>query len=240
VRIRLVLIAPLLTLVLAACGGGGGNSSSTTSAPTTTASTAPTTTASPAADTARAQKLVFVQADFPAGWTASPPTPDTAEDKANSKQVDACIGTSSDDAHSADVKGNNFSMGPTTQVGSEAQIVKEEATYRQDIAAIKGPKVQPCLKDFLTKALTKGVGSAPTSVQVSSLPVPSFGDVTVGLRITAGITTQGQALTVYLDAVLMGRNRAEVTSTFLNVGQPFDATLQRSLLDKLGAKLTSS
>jgi hypothetical protein len=183
---------------------------------------------------------VFVQADFPAGWTASPPTPDTAEDKANNKEVDACIGTSGADAHSADVKGNAFSMGPTTQVGSQAQVVKEEATYRQDVAAIKGPKLQPCLQTFLTKALTKGVGSAPTSVQVSSLPVPSLGDVTVGLRITAGITTQGQALTVYLDAVLMGRNRAEVTSTFLNVGQPFDAALQRTLLDKLGARVNAA
>jgi hypothetical protein len=223
--------------LLAACGGGGSNSSSTTSAP---ASTAPPTTASAAGDTALAQKLVFVQADFPAGWTASPPTPDTAEDKANNKEVDACIGTSGADAHSADVKGNDFSMGPTTQVGSEAQVVKEEATYRQDVAAIKGPKLQPCLQTFLTKALTKGVGSAPTSVQVSSLPVPSLGDVTVGLRITAGITTQGQALTVYLDAVLMGRNRAEVTSTFLNVGQPFDAALQRTLLDKLGARVNAA
>src|SRR5205807_4439107 len=181
VRTRLVFITPLLTLVLAACGGGGSNSSSTTSTPTT---------ASAAADTARAQKLVFVQGDLPAGWTSSPRTPDTTEDKANNQALSACVGTSGDAGHSADVKGNDFSQGPATQVGSEAQIVKDEATYRSDVAAIKGPKLQPCLKDFLTKAVTKAAGSPPTSVQISTLPVPSFRDATVGLRLTVGITAQ--------------------------------------------------
>ena len=238
-RNRLVLIAPLLALVLAACGGGGSKSSST-SAPTTTASTAPPTTASAAADTALAQKLVFAQTDFPSGWTASPPTPDTPEDKANSKELSACVGTAGDEAHSADVKGNDFKQGALTQVGAEAQIVKDEATYRSDVAAVKGPKLQPCLKDFLTRALTKALGSAPTSVQVSSLPTRSFGDVTVGLRLTLGLAVQGQNLTLYLDAVLMGRYRAEVTSTYSNVGSPFDSALEGTLLNKLGARLTSS
>jgi hypothetical protein len=230
----------LLTLALAACGGGGGNSSSTTSAPTTTASSTPATAGSDAAATARAQKLVLVQSDFPAGWTGTAPTPDTPDDKATNEEFANCVGASGESAKVADVKGDNFSMGsPATQVGSEAQIVKDEATYRRDVAALKGPKFQPCLQSLLTKALTKAAGGAPANVQVSQITVPSFGDVTAGLRMTAGITVQGQNLTLVLDAVAMAKNRAEVTGTFSNLAQPFDAALEQSLIKKLGAKLTA-
>jgi hypothetical protein len=240
VRTRLLSILPLFAIVLAACGGGGSKSSSTTSAPTTTASTASSNAGSDAAATARAQKLVFVQADFPPGWTAAPSAPDTPEDKATNEELDKCIGTSGQAARSADVKGDDFTMGQGTQVSSEAQIVKDESTYRSDVAAIKGSKLQPCLQDFLNKQITKAAGGAPGSLQLSSLTVPTFGDVTVGKRLTASITVQGQTLNVYVDFVLMGKNRAEVTASFSSVGQPFDATLQRSLLDKLGAKLKSA
>ncbi|MBV9042985.1 MAG: TlpA family protein disulfide reductase, partial [Acidimicrobiia bacterium] len=65
-RLRILSIVPLLALTLAACGGGGSKSSTTTSAPTT-ATSAPSSTpaGSDPAATARAQKLVLVQADFP-------------------------------------------------------------------------------------------------------------------------------------------------------------------------------
>ena len=239
-RNRLVLIAPLLALVLAACGGGGSKSSNTTSAPTTTSSSTPTTAGSDAAATARAQKLVLVQSDFPAGWTGSPPTPDTPEDKAANQEFAACAGASGESDKVADVKGDTFSMGsPATQVGSGAQIVKDEARYRQDVTAFKSSKFQPCLKDFLTKALSKAVGGASPNVQVSSLTVPTFGDVTAGLRMTAALTVQGQNLTLVLDAVVMAKNRAEVRETFSNLAQPFDATLEHSLLNKVGTKLTA-
>ena len=141
----------------------------------------------------------------------------------------------------ADIKGDDFSMGsPVTQVGSEAQVLKDEATYRKDVAAIKGPKFQPCVQALLSKAITKEAGSAPANPQVSPITVPSFGDVTVGLRMSAGITVQGQSLTLVLDVVLMGKNKAEVTGTFSNVGQPFDQALEMSLINKLGAKLNAS
>ena len=35
----------------------------------------------------------------------------------------------------------------------------------------------------------------------------------------------------------MGKRRAETTATFVNLGQPFDPTLQKTLLDKLGARV---
>ncbi|GEM_PF-2583425 len=241
-RLRILSIIPLLALIFAACGGGGSSKSSSTtsaSATSTTAASTPGSTAGDAAADARAKKLVFIQADFPAGWTGTPPTPDTPEEKAATQELNACTGSSSDADKVADVKGDHFGQGsPATQVGSEAQIAKDDATYRKDVAALKGNKFQPCLQTFLTKALAQAAGGAtPTNVQVSPLTVPTFGDVTVGLRMSAGLTVSGQTVTLVIDAVAMGKNKAEVTGTFTNLSQPFDPALEKTLIDKLGAKL---
>jgi len=228
--------------MFAACGGGGSNSSSTTSAPTTS-TTASSSSGSAGTDPAaveRAKKLVLVQADFPAGWTGTPAEADTPDDKASNRELADCVGLSGDKAQVADVKGDNFSQGsPVTAVGSEAQIVKDEATYKSDVAAIKGSKFVPCLQQFLVKEIGRQAGTAPANPQVSTFPVSTFGDVTVGVRMSAGITVQGQTLNLVLDLVLMGKNKAEVTGTFSNVGQPFDQALEKTLIDKLGAKLTA-
>ncbi|TMK87073.1 MAG: hypothetical protein E6G57_11355 [Actinobacteria bacterium] len=240
-RTRIVSVAPLLALLIAACGGGGGKSSSTTSAPSTTAASASsaTTLGTDEAAIAQGKKLVFVQSDFPAGWTATA-SGNSPEDKATNKQLDACIGTSGDEAKSADVKGDDFNMGQGTQVSSEAQIVKSEATYHADVAAVKGPKLQSCLQDFVTKGLTKAVGSAPASVQLTDFSVPSYGDVTIGKRMTAALTAQGQTINVVVDFVLMAKSKAEVTASFTNLGQPFDPALETSLINKLGTRVKES
>jgi hypothetical protein len=240
VRLRILPIIALLGLIFAACGGGSSKSSSTTLAPTTTAAAStPTSAGSDPAAEARAKNLVFVQGDFPPGWTATPST-NSPQDKALSGELDACIGTSGADAKSADVNGDDFSMGQATQVSSEAQITKSEATYKSDIAAVKGTKFQPCLQQFVTKALTQAVGSQPASVQLTDLDVGTHGDVTIAKRMTAGLTAQGQTLNVVVDFVLMGKNKAEVTSTFTNLGGPFDQALEKSLIDKLGGRVASS
>ena len=57
---------------------------------------------------------------------------------------------------------------------------------------------------------------------------------------TAGLTVQGQNLTLVLDLVLMGKDRVEVTGTFSNLAQPFDQELEKTLISKLGAKLEAS
>jgi len=230
--------------MLAACGGGGGSKSSdTTAAPETTTTASSTTAAagSDAAATAKAQKLVLVQSDFPAGWTGTPASPDTPEDKADNQELANCAGLADESAQTAHVKGNDFSMGsPVTSVGSEARILKDEASYRKNVAGIKGSKFQPCIEALLSKTITRDAGSPPTNPQVTPISVPTFGDVTVGLRVSAGITVQGQSLQLVLDVVLMGKNHAEVTGTFSNLAQPFDQALEKTLIDKLGAKLNAS
>jgi len=236
VRIRLVSIAVLFVVVLAACGGDDKESSSTTTAPTTS------TTAKPAgsADQARAQKLVFVQGDFPPGWTATPPEPRTPEEKADRQELATCSNTTGEASTSATATGDTFATGPTTQVLSEAKIVKDDAGYKQDVAALNNPKLLPCLQAFLTKGLAREIGSTPTSVEITSISAPKFGDATVANRMKAAAMVQNIPLTIFVDVVLMAKNKAESTGTFINVGQPFDQALETSLINKMGERINAS
>jgi hypothetical protein len=237
VRIRLVSIAVLFVVVLAACGGDDKeSSSSSTSAPTTST----TTKAAGSADQARAQKLVFVQSDFPPGWTATPPEPRTPEEKADRQELATCSATPGETSTSATATGDTFATGPTTQVLSEASVAKDDAAYQQGVAALNSPKLLPCLQAFLTKGLAREIGSTPTSVEIASISAPKFGDATVANRLKAAATVQNIPLTIFVDVVIMAKSRAQSTGTFINVGQPFDSALETSLINKMGERLNAS
>jgi hypothetical protein len=268
-RIRLLAMAVIAAMIFAACGSKAktpkatstSSSSSTTSSSsstgeasttvaasgtvTTKAAAAGATTTRPvagstaAADGARAARLVFQQSDFPQGWSSTPPPAETDKDKAEQRQLETCIGLSHDDAHTADVKGNSYSQSQSANVSSEAKIVKDTAVYQQDSAAASGPKLQPCIKDYITAQATDSTGHAPTSVETASLATKKYGDSTVGVRATVRETVSGIPITAYLDLIFMGSKRAEVSAVFFSLSQPFDSATESSLLGKLGARLTA-
>ena len=225
---------------LAACGGGRDAKSSTaTTAPAATTTTL-TAEQQKAAEQARAAALVFVKADFPAGWTETPPEPSTPEDDKIGNELNACMGASASTGDRTSVTSNDFARGENLQVSSVVEIAKDDATYQQDIAAIKSAKAPECIKDFFTKVLAKELGATPASVELSAIPVPPHGDAIVGMRATVTVRVQRQSLNFFLDFVFMGKNRAEVVATFFSIGQPFDAALETALIDKLGGRLDAA
>jgi hypothetical protein len=226
-----IILLVLLSIAVTACGSDDND--------TTEASTSPLTTLSAAADLDTAKKLVLVAADLPPGWTAEPDDQTAgAGSDARADELAICTGTSGKASETADWNGDEFSMG-TSEVSTDVSMVKDEATFRRDAEAIKGPKVQTCVKDAITKMLSP-LGAAPDSVEVTPLEVAEFGDVSVGYRITATLAARGQTQTIYLDLIMIGKNRAQTTTTFSNVGEPFDPTLQRSLIAKVGAKVDAA
>lgn len=183
-----------------------------------------------------AKKLVLVAGDFPPGWTAKPDDQtQSPEDKATAAELSACVGTTGDESETARWSGDGFSK-DQYEISSDANLVKDKDLFAKDVDAIKGPKLQSCTKDTFTKVLTKQLGEAPASVDAVPLQVTQHGDVTVGLRMTVKAGSD----TVYLDLVLLGRNRAEVTATIFSVGQPPDAALEKTLLDKLGSRVDAA
>jgi len=210
----------LFSVGLAACGSDSNGSGSK----------------STAADTDTAKKLVLVASDFPAGWTDTPDDQQTTpEDQANAKELNDCVGTSGEEAEAAKWSGDGFSMN-NYEVSSKASVVRDKSAYDNDVKAIKGSKLLKCVQTVYTRVLTKQLGTAPTSVEVTPLDVTSYGDATVAFRMKL-VAGPDVADSAYLDLVLMGKNRAKVTGTFFSVGQPIDPAVEKALIDKLGGRL---
>ncbi len=187
---------------------------------------------------ATAKKLVLTSTDFPSGWTGkADDRSQSPEEMADARQLSDCVGTSGPEAETAKWKGDDFTT-DQYQVSSETSLVADKAVFKKDVAAINSTKFPACVKDVFTKVLTKAIGAEPTSLDLTPLEVKKYGDVTKGLRMKVG-TGPGAADTAYVDLVRMGKNRAEVTATVLSVGQPIDATLETSLLAKIGSRVNA-
>jgi hypothetical protein len=225
-------IALIFALALTACGGDKKPGASGTTSPDATA-----------ADRAKAEKLVLVAADFPAGWTATPSTPAPDED-AQGKALAKCAGAVDPDiAESVEVDGPDVGK-ENAAVSSNVTFVKTTEYAQTDLAAITGSKIEKCVEDFAKQALNDELESTESgakleSVQFDRITTTKYGDATVGFRLVATISAAGQKITAYQDLIFILKGRAEVSASFFDLGQPFDADLQRTLLAKLGAKLAT-
>lgn len=230
-------IALVFVLALTACSSGTKKSDTTgTTSPTATSDTA-------AADRAKAEKVVLVQADFPAGWTATPASPDPREDQ-QAKELAACADAVDPSvAESAQVDGPDVNK-ENASVSSSVTFVKTEEYAQTDLKAITGSKIEKCVEDFAKKALDEELksnesGATLESVEFDRITVQKYGDATVGFRLTATIEAQGERLTAYQDLIFILKGRAEISASFFDLGKPFDQTLEKDLLAKLGAKLAA-
>jgi hypothetical protein len=97
-----------------------------------------------------------------------------------------------------------------------------------------------CAKRQLTKALQLPAGASVRSLAVAPLPVASHGEFSSGFHATIKLLVQGQPVTVYQDAVLLGKGRIELTASISNVQQPPDHALEEALAAKLSARLEAA
>ena len=228
-------IALVFVLALAACGGGG-------KSPSTTRTT-PASSDTAAADRAKAEKVVLVAADFPSGWTATPSTPDP-NDAQQEKELAACAGAADPAvAESVKVEGPNLAK-DNASVSTNVVFVKTEEYAQTDLRAITGPKIERCVEDFAKRELDEELrsnesGATLESIELDRITTQKYGDATVGFRLTATISAQGETLTAYQDLFLILKGRAEISAAFFDLGKPFDQTLEKDLLAKLGAKLAA-
>jgi len=236
--------AAALVLVSIASGCGNDAKKSGDGASTTAAPGATTTTADAAADQAKAQELVLVQADFPKGWTAKTHQADPSDAELD-RQLAACAGAPDPaEVKSAEYAGPDVTAG-AAQVSTEVTIVKTLAAARADLAAIKGAKLAPCLKEFVRKQIDRGIrnnaaSASLKSLKLDSLNVQRYGEATKAFRLVATIRVQEQTAELYDDLVFLVKGRAEVMATFTAQGVPFDHTVEEALLSTLGGKLESA
>jgi len=235
VRVKGAAIAAFVVLLCGACS----------SSPKTTGNVvAPTITNSSevakVSDESRARAIVLADADFPSGWQGTAHTED-ATDREFERKLKACSGITQTKG-TADVFGDDVDQGQAS-VGSEATFFKTTAAAHADVGTVNNPRALPCVRSILTDllkaALTKqGLTAARVSgVSLVRVRVARYGDESAGLRLTATIAVAGQSLPFFQDIVVARKGRAEVTASFFNAGGAFPATLERSLIGTLVARL---
>lgn len=235
-RVMLAVVACTLTVgAVPACGGQQARPATGASA------TASTTPANAAADEAKARTLLLRSSDFPAGWKSRPGRSAPEEP---GREVASCLGRPDPGTYTtARIDSPFFSLGDA-DAGSGAQLVRTVEDFRADMAAYSGPKYIPCAKSTLTGSFRRHIrsrGGSLRSFSVEPLQIHRYGQISVGYRLTATVRAPwGERLTIYTDAVLLGKERIELWATFVNVDRPFDPALERALVAKLGSRLDAT
>lgn len=225
------LVVAVLALALAACGGGGEGVDEDAVGP------APAT--GKAADTARARTIILEESDLPAGWRGVAHS-ESALEQARSRELSMCLGRPDPATfRSAIVYGPDLSMGQQ-QVSSIATVLNTPEDARADLAAVRGPKYGDCLiKAFGDDLRRQAPDARVENVASEPLPVESFGDGSVGIRLTADLVYADRTEHLFADLIYISKGRTTVSATFFSFNEPFPATLEQSLVSRMGNRIAT-
>jgi hypothetical protein len=235
-------------LLVGACEGGGGSDSTTTSIPSST--TSPSTTASSSStsaatstsvapqDPARAEKAkaaVLQPNDFPTGW-APKPEDERLDHETTWRELTRCLGEEDSGQGLAVAVSPTFGRGPATQVTSAVEYLPGP-TAQALAAAFGGPKMTECAKAAFTADVKR---NAPPDATVGPVEVAPFnfallGQATSSTRATTTIDL-GFPIRVTQDFVIVFEAESVSRVSFLAAEGPFEADLQRVLVEKVVAR----
>jgi hypothetical protein len=123
-------------------------------------------------------------------------------------------------------------------VSSIATVLNTVEDAKADLAAVRGPKYGPCLVPAFRDDLRRQAGDAKVeNVASEPLAVASFGDGSVGIRLTADLVYPDRTDHLFADLVYMSKDRTTVSATFFAFAQPFPAQLEESLVSRMGHRL---
>jgi hypothetical protein len=219
---------------LTACSSSAKSTSSSSSGPTSTTSASGATGVSsggPPADIALAQAAVLKLADFPKGWQATPAA--TASGNAD-VQLAKCLNVS------VGALNNNGqgkydspvfsapSNGPSISVSSSVRYASAAAKAQAAFALFSDPRVPGCLNTEIANGLkhpssgaTIPAGVTVGTPSVNTLPLPTFGDQSIGYRVLVPIHASGVTITITDDLVIAVKGRAGLEMNFQTSGAPF-------------------
>lgn len=238
---RGVSLAFALLVALTACGSSKAKSSSSA----TTAAKAETTTTAKVdseADKALGAKINLVAADFPAGWEEGPASSDSVDSDASDKELADCLGVPDPKSiDSASVDSPDFSKGVLTTISSSVDVFKNSDDAKKDLAKGRNSKFTECFKKQLSDVITKEAqGATVGTVTLDRKADPKFGDEGLAYRLVMPLEAAGQKVTLNFDLYIMRKGRVEASLFFLDSPNPVDASLQTSLLGKVGGRLEAN
>ncbi len=184
--------------------------------------------------------------DLPSGWTSKKPDSGTSSaDSASNRRLAICLGDPSlaDDHHLLDINGANFTKG-TTQLSSEAESYPSAAVVARQVAAVKNPRFEGCLRKELRTAIASGLPSGThVGTVVLKLVKPTTGFSSNLLAIASGVVVvrnaSGATIPVFvLDAFITGRRLTTSVEAFSD-GTPLDSLLVGSAVRAVSTRARS-
>ncbi len=231
--VRWRLVVTVLALALAGCGGGGG-------AGDDAVGPGPAGGVGKVGDAATARTIVLQTADMPTAWRGAAHT-ETPLEKTRARDLSLCIGRPDPETfRSAIVYGPDLSLGQM-QVSSTSTVLNTVEDAKADLAAIRGAKYGECLvRDFGNDLRRQAPDARVDNVASEPLPVETFGDGAVGIRLTADLVYPDRTDHLFADLVYITKDRATVSATFFSFVQPFPASLQQSLVSRMGNRIATA
>ncbi|MGZ4395768.1 MAG: hypothetical protein ACXVZ2_10450 [Gaiellaceae bacterium] len=187
-----------------------------------------------AADTAWAKAIGFQRSDFPAGWTAKASIPGQGasttcksfdpdeSDLVETGRMDSPIFTATDGY---------------SQVFSAVGIFQTAGQASASWNRLVRPGWLTCFSELITKSAPPG--STISVLSTSKLAFPKLASRMATYRLVIGVAPEGAAAAVklYLDRVLLGAGRANVSTIMFSVGQPYPAAFEQKLAKAVARRL---
>jgi hypothetical protein len=186
------------------------------------------------ADMARAKAIGFMRSDFPAGWTAKPIKPgDGASTTCKSFNPDE-----SDLVETGRVDSPEFTAPDGfSQVFSAVGIFQTAGQASSSWNRLVRPGWLDCFSQLITKSAP--AGSTITVLSKSKLAFLKVAPRMVAYRLVIGVAPEGAATSVklYLDRVLFGAGRANVSTIMFSLEKPYSAAFEQKLVRAIVRRL---
>jgi hypothetical protein len=122
-----------------------------------------------------------------------------------------------------------------TSIFSASEIFRSAADARGDWRKSARRAALPCVAQMLQRQSTGSVRIRVTSSTVRR--APRVGERAISFRIAARASANGMSVPAWFDILAVGRGRGDATLAVIAFGTPPSASLERSLLAKLAARL---
>lgn len=241
-RTRRLLVSVLFSVLAASCGGGDdeADDSASTTAPSATAPGATTGAADQAstdpARAAKARSAILQDGDFPPGYKADPEAELHLE--ATWGDLVRCLGVDERGQPLGIATSPTYRQGLATQARSTVEYMAEPSA-KALATALAGPKFKECATEAFTTDAKRSApeGATPGPVEVTPLDFPNLAETTSATRINVTMNLAELQVPIFQDFLVFFDGEAVTRMFFLNPGGPFPPTLERSLVDKVLARV---
>ena len=255
-----VVAAVVLTVGLASCSSSStkpsaatASTSTTGSTRTTTAASTPTsralstsnsTTVAASPDTATAAQAALTLADLP-GFTAVPAPEPTAAQVAQNRAFANCVGA---DPELVDTKippgeVERLFVDGNINIANTVHLFASAADAAPRFDAYTRPAAPACLESLFKSQLTAGAAQQHVEIgAVTAVPlaVTVHAAQSVAFRLTAPLSTPQAQLNEYVDLVAVLQGRTAVLLEASTSGQPYGASADAALVNKVLGRLPST